>query len=60
MLEADSQLTGFGDITNLSATPGRAACPSRASGWSSAAVVALFLAEPSVIYLVVGAVFAYR
>jgi hypothetical protein len=28
-------VTGFRGTTNLSATPGRPACPSRASGWSS-------------------------
>src|SRR6202047_5343413 len=28
-------LPGFRGTTNLSATPGRPACPSRASGWSS-------------------------
>ena len=28
-------ITGFRGTTNLSATPGRPACPSRASGWSS-------------------------
>jgi hypothetical protein len=28
-------LTGFSGPTNLSATPGRPTCPSRASGWSS-------------------------
>src|SRR5262249_13703053 len=28
-------LPGFSGTTNLSATPGRPACPSRASGWSS-------------------------
>ena len=28
-------MTGFSGTTNLSATPGRPACPSRASGWSS-------------------------
>src|SRR6266849_5479245 len=30
-----SGLPGFSGTTNLSATPGRPACPSRASGWSS-------------------------
>src|SRR5260370_651938 len=30
-------LPGFRGTTNLSATPGRPACPSRASGWSSLA-----------------------
>src|SRR6202022_4669532 len=30
-------LPGFSGTTNLSATPGRPACPSRASGWSSLA-----------------------
>ena len=29
--------SGFGGTTNLSVTPGRPACPSRASGWSSLA-----------------------
>src|SRR5439155_25439063 len=29
------ELPGFSGTTNLSATPGRPACPSRASGWSS-------------------------
>ena len=28
-------MTGFSGTTDLSATPGRPACPSRASGWSS-------------------------
>ena len=32
-------LPGFSGTTNLSATPGRPACPSRASGWSSLATL---------------------